>query len=178
MNRFVCWAAIAAVLITMTEGRAMELTDQDRARIALIQKMAEAAGKTLDDPSDPDKVQAVESLFAVAAMRSYAMSQVFGAQADACRSTPHASALNQALTQYTEALRDEIDLGKIYYAQGFRMSIKGKHIAESGEALTRGLEQKIQEVRQKMNIMTPEALDRECAELAKGVQMAAELFKR
>lgn len=178
MNRFACWAAIAAVLITMTEGRAMELTDQDRARIALIQKMAEAAGKTLDDPSDPGKVQAVEALLAVAALRSYAMSRVFRAQADICSSAPHAGELNQALTQYTEAVHDEIELGKIYYAQGIKISIPGKHMAHSGDALMQGLEQKIQEIRHKMNTMTPEALDRECAELAKGIRMAAELFKR
>lgn len=156
----------------------MELTDQDHARIALIRKMMERTGKVLDDPFDPDKVQAMEALLAIAAAKSYAMSRVFQAQADFCRLAHGADELNLAISRFNETLHDEIDLGKIYYARGIKISVKGRHVAESGEALMRGLEQKIQEIGQKMRTMTSEALDRECRELTKGVLMATELLKQ
>jgi len=88
------------------------------------------------DPEDPSAIQASEAFFAVDATKIYVFSRIHGIALEFC---PNEAALKNAMKSYKNAARAQINLGALYYSEGFDLMLGQQRLVKSGQELTDGL---------------------------------------
>lgn len=122
--------------------------------------LSKLMGKEID-PNDPKAVLAAETFFAVDAAKSYAFTRIHGVALEFC---PENAALKEAMQRYRNAAKVQIALGEIYYAEGFDFMVGQQRMVKSGQALTDGLNEMLQGIRQEYRSADPAEVQDKCQE--------------